>query len=303
LAALGLNAAWQVVARRRDRLLLRPVLLALLAVAFWGSARSLDNLYYNPAYARADYRGIAATIAAADHPNAGILLDAPNQWEVFTYYHREGAPVYPLPRGPATADAVAAELGTIADRHDRLYAIFWGEGEQDPQRLVESWLDTHTFKTTETWVGDVRFVTYAVPRAPVGTMETALDVTFGDTIILRGYTLRGATAAPGDIVQVTLFWETTAPLTTRYKVFLHLLDAGGALVTQRDAEPGGNMALTTGWEPGKTVVDNHGILIPPDAPPGRYQLRLGLYPIGDPAARLPLADGRDALDLAPVTVR
>jgi hypothetical protein len=275
----------------------------LLTIPFWGGARSLDNLYNDPAYARADYRGIAATIAAAGFPNAGIILDAPNQWEVFTYYHRAGAPVYPLPHGHATADTVAADLRAIAARHDRLYALFWGEGEQDPQRLVESWLDAHTFKTTETWVGDVRFVTYAVPRAPVGTMETPLGVSFGDTILLRGYTLRGATVSPGDIVQVTLFWETTAPLATRYKVFLHLLDAGGALVAQRDAEPGGNMAVTTGWTPGDVVVDNHGILVPADAPPGRYQLRLGLYPLGDPAARLPLADGSDTLELATVTVR
>ena len=206
--------------------------LALVAVAvsaLLGTGEALANLYTDPAYARADYRGMAARIAAEAHPNAGIILDAPNQWEVFTYYHREGAPVYPLPRGGPDAAAIAAELEEIAARHDRLYVLFWGEAERDPERLVERWLDAHAFKATDEWVGDVRFVVYAVPPEPTTTMETAADVRFGKAIRLRGYTLRGEEVRPGDIVQVTLFWETDQQLEQRYKVFLHLLDQQGQL--------------------------------------------------------------------------
>ena len=280
--------------------------LALLAVAvsaLLGTGEALANLYTDPAYARADYRGMAARIAAEAHPNAGIILDAPNQWEVFTYYHREGAPVYPLPRGGPDAAAIAAELEEIAARHDRLYVLFWGEAERDPERLVERWLDAHAFKATDEWVGDVRFVVYAVPPEATAAMETAADVRFGEAIRLRGYTLRGQEVRPGDIVQVTLFWETDRRLEQRYKVFLHLLDQQGQLVAQRDSEPGGGLALTTTWEPGEPVVDNHGVLVPPALAPGEYLLMLGLYDIADPNSRLPLADGTDAYLLATITVR
>jgi 4-amino-4-deoxy-L-arabinose transferase-like glycosyltransferase len=280
---------------------------ALIALVLLGSGQALSNLYFDPAYARADYRAMAARIAAEAHANAGIILNAANQWEVFTYYHRDGAPVYPLPRGVPDAALIAAELEEITARHDQLYAIFWGEAERDPERLVERWLDAHAFKATDEWVGDVRFVVYAVPPEPAMEMERPASVQFGEAITLRGYTLRGEQVQPGDIVQVTLFWETAEPLAQRHKVFLHLVDEAGTPLAQRDSEPGGGLALTTTWQPGVVVVDNHGVLVPPALAPGSYRLMLGLYDLADPNSRLPvragLDTGQDAYLLATITVR
>lgn len=281
----------------------RLLALALVVAFVGGSGLALANLYTNPAYARADYRGMAARIATAGRPNAGIILNAANQWEVFTYYHRDGAPVYPIPRGAPDPDAIAAELAEIAGRHDHLYAIFWGEAERDPERLVERWLDAHAYKATDEWVGDVRFVVYAVPGEAAMEMETPAGATFGEQITLLGYTLRGEQRAPGDIIEVTLFWEAAQPLAERYKVFLHLVEDAGVPVAQRDSEPGGGLALTTTWQPGETVIDNHGVLVPPGTAPGEYRLLLGLYPFADPARRLPLAGGEDSYLLATITVR
>lgn len=289
----------------RGRWRLPSVLLALALVSLLvgGSGLALARFYYEPAYARADYRAMAGRIATADHPDAGIILNAANQWEVFTYYHREGAPVYPIPRGLPDAAAIAAELETIAAGHERLYAIFWGEAERDPERLVERWLDANAFKATDEWVSDVRFVVYAVPQEPAATLETTAGVQLGDAITLLGYTLRGEEIAPGDIVQVTLFWETAQVLPERYKVFLHLVDEAGVPVAQRDSEPGGGLALTTTWLPGEEVVDNHGVLVPLGLAPGEYRLLLGLYELAEPGRRLPLPSGDDDYLLATVTVR
>ena len=98
---------------------------------------------------------------------------------------------------------------------------------------------------------------------------------------------------------------TAVPLQNRYKVFLHLLDENGTLVSQRDSEPGGGLALTTTWQPGTVVLDNHGLLLPSELPSGRYQLLLGLYDLANPANRLPITtpDGvTDAYLLATITV-
>lgn len=292
---------------------LRAAIGLLLVLVLWGSARSLQNLYFEPAFARADYRGIAARIDREAHPDAGVILNAANQWEVFTYYHRDGAPVYPLPRGQPDAQRIENELEQITARHDRLYALFWGEAERDPQRLVERWLDAHAFKAREEWVGDVRFVTYAVPPEPATAPDARADAVFGDHITLTGYTVRPTDIAPGDIVQVTLFWQTSQALETRYKVFLHLTpEQGGPPLAQRDAEPGGNLAPTTTWQTQETVIDNHGLLIPGDVAPGRYHLTVGLYPLDEPTARLPVSwtpqgqDVRESGDTYPlpnITVR
>ncbi len=267
--------------------------LQLLAGVFllvlpWGMVQSLQNMYDDPAYARADYRAMANRILAEDHPHAGIILNAANQWEAFTYYYPDTGNVYPLPQGRSrpNPDEIDAALSAISAQHDRLYAIFWGEAQRDPERLIERWLDAHAFKATENWYGDVRFVTYAVPSAPAPEMETAVNLPFGESITLNGYTLGQTSLQPGDIVEVTLFWQTAVLLQNRYKVFLHLLNEDGNLVSQRDSEPGGGLALTTTWQPGEVVLDNHGLLIPSDLPPGSYRLVLGLYDLANPANRL-----------------
>ncbi|HSM55557.1 MAG TPA: glycosyltransferase family 39 protein [Candidatus Sulfomarinibacteraceae bacterium] len=289
LLAAGVVAAWRIASvAGRGRVAVRFVALALVLLVVHSSARALQDLYFDPAYARADYRGIAQRIAGAGHPNAGIVLNAANQWEVFTYYHRQGAPVYPIPRGQPQAGEIAGELSQIAVRHDRIYALYWGEAERDPQRLVENWLDRHAFKATEEWVGDVRFVTYAAPPEPGMEMQQPAGATFGRAVALDGYTLGQTELAPGDIAQVTLLWRAAVPIEVRYKVFLHLLDGEGRLVAQRDAEPGGGALLTTGWQPGQRVIDNHGLFVPLQTAPGNYDLYLGLYPLDDPAARLPV---------------
>ncbi|MBK7894205.1 MAG: hypothetical protein IPJ90_04815 [Anaerolineaceae bacterium] len=284
--AIWLGAAFTETNQRGFRLLAGVLLLVLP----WGMIQSLQNMHSDPAYARADYRAMAQRILAEDHPNAGVILNAANQWEAFTYYFPDDGNVYPLPEGRSrpTPEAVDAALSQIAAQHDRLYAIFWGEAQRDPERLIERWLDAHAFKATDEWVGDVRFVTYAIPSAPATEMETAVSLPFGENIRLNGYTLGETALRPGDIVEVTLFWETAVPLQNRYKVFLHLLDANGNLVSQRDSEPGGGLALTPTWQPGAVVLDNHGLLLPSDLPPGSYQLRLGLYDLANPANRLPI---------------
>lgn len=282
-----------------------PAVAAGLTVAVLaGSLLSLGNLYYDPTFARADYRGMATRIAAEDHPNAGILLVAPNQWEAFTYYHREGAPVYPLPRGRPDPAIVEPELARIAAAHDRLYVLYWGEAQRDPERVIERWLDANTFKASEEWVGDVRFAVYATGRGAPATL-TPSGATFagldGETIALREFAVWPAVARPGDVVQARLVWSADRTPTRPYKVFLHLLDGAGNVVAQRDGEPGGGARPTTSWAPGERVTDNHGVLLPPDLPPGAYTLRLGLYDAFDPGAR-PAVDGEDGLGVGTITI-
>ncbi|MBE7531009.1 MAG: hypothetical protein HND44_03725 [Chloroflexi bacterium] len=293
-------------ARQRSIRIILPILL-MVALTL-GAFSSLRNLYTNPAYARADYRSIAARILADDYPGAGIILNAPNQWEVFTYYYPDDTAVYPLPEGRSrpTPEAVDAALTAITAQHDRLYAVFWGEAQRDPERLIERWLDAHAFKARDEWVGDVRFVVYAVSPEPANKMDTAVQIPFGDAITLVGYTLNKTDRRPGDIVLVTLFWQTAVSLDQRYKVFLHLIGPDGQLAAQRDSEPGGGLNLTTIWPPGETIIDNHGLLLPANLPPGQYTLLLGLYDIADPTARLPVltpTGETDAFPLAEITVR
>jgi hypothetical protein len=277
--------------------------LLLTAAVLIGSGLSLSNMFNDPVYARADYRGMAARIAAEGHPNAAVILNAPNQWEVFTYYHRDGAPVYPLPRGQPDPALLDPALADIAATYDRLYVLFWGDAQRDPERIVERWLDVHTFKTDEQWVGDVRFVTYAVPPAdpvPPTPAGFEFDTGTGEPIVLAAYAVQPTTGRPGDVVAVQLLWSAASDIPQAYKVFVHLIDDSGRPLVQRDSEPAGGSRPTTTWQPGETIIDNHGLLLPPGLAPGAYRLVVGLYDPADPMQRLPVTVDGTVKDTAPL---
>lgn len=267
-------------------------------------------MYFDPAYARADYRGIVDRIKKDNQPDAAIILNAANQWEVFTYYYDESADgastVLPIPRGYPRAEFIYEELQEVTSKNHRIYALFWGEAERDPERLVERWLDENAFKAQDEWVGDVRFVTYAVePDSTVGSIEE-LNLVFGDQIHLQSVSLGPRELFPGDIVPITFHWLTETELEKRYKVFLHLVDEIGQIAAQRDSEPGGGRAITSTWIPGEIIKDNHGILLPDDLSPGVYSLLIGLYDIADPTNRLIIQSEtgeHDTFPLAKITIK
>jgi hypothetical protein len=302
LAGSGFVWSWQSSASRNLRRIRQALAILLVGLVLWGTAQALYNMYFDPGYARADYRAIAAQIAEEAHPNAAVILNAANQWEVFTYYHQEGAPVFPIPTGFPEPAGIDAELSEIAGRYDRIYALYWGEGLRDPQRLVERWLDDHTFKARDVWFGDVRFVTYAVPAENPGEVETPVNLQFGETISLLGFSLPSDVLEPGEILQLSLFWQIDQEIDERYKVFLHLVDENGQIVAQQDSEPGGNLTPTNIWQPGQVIVDNHGLFIPAETAPGTYTLLLGLYDFADPSNRLPIDTGGVPSDSWPVAL-
>jgi mannosyltransferase len=273
----------------------RIVLVALLAIL---TLPSLVNFYFDPAYARDDYRQIAADIAAIAGPGDAVILNAPNQWEVFTYYYPD-QDVYPAPYRPAPGE-VDAFLSPLVERYRRFFVLYWGDAEADPQRLVETRLASQTYKTSDRWYGRVRLAVYGAAQLPEEP-QVALDACFGASIHLRGYGLTDAWFAPGDILPVTLFWEAEAPITERYKVTVQLLDGEGQLIAQHDGEPGDGLIPTVIWEPGRSLADRHGIPLPHDLPAGRYRLIVGVYHVTT-GERLPVFGG-DHVALCDVVVR
>lgn len=261
----------------------------------------LNPLYHDTTYRRDDYRAIVEVITMRARPGDAIILSAPNQEEVFGYYYDGDLPVYALPRGLGGDDAATLdELNAIIDQHSRIFAVLWGTSERDPNNIVEGTLDAQTFEADDTWYGDVRLARYASPAVFPAAQESGAH--FGDAITLQSYTISAQRVAPGDVLQLQLIWTTSQVLTTRYKIFVHLVNPEGIIVAQRDAEPGGNQAITTTWTPGQPVTDNHALIIPGDLSPAHYSLIIGVYNLENSLDRLALPDGADTLQLAQITV-
>jgi hypothetical protein len=98
---------------------------------------------------------------------------------------------------------------------------------------------------------------------------------------------------PGDTLRLTITWQATLPFNRDLKLFVHLLDSSGQIIAQVDplagagAGPEGTDYFTSHWDPGKIILDDVAVTIPPAAPPGPYRLAFGLYD-GDTLERLPV---------------
>ena len=124
-----------------------------------------------------------------------------------------------------------------------------------------------------------------VLAAPALPVLTPVDVNLGDKIGLAGY----AFARQDDGVDVRLLWLGRAPMEESYKVFIHVIDDQGRLLAQTDSRPQGYASNTNRWIPGQVTYDRFKVPLPPDTPPGRYQVRVGLYNEAD-GQRLPVLD-------------
>lgn len=286
-------------ASRLSAWLSRLIVLGVTVAGLLPTLPSLQNLYFDPAYARDDYRSLAGRIQSEAPPNTAIVLDAPNQWEVFTYYYSNTPDVYPLPNAHTEWT-----LETILDRYNWVYALFWGDAEQDPTHNVERALNDRAFRLSAEWIGGIRLVRLFIASEPVEPVPGISGARFGDSIMLMEAAVTGDTLRPGEPLGVALVWQTQVALDTHYKVFVHLYAPDGTLAAQHDGEPGGDLAPTTIWQPGEGVIDRHGLLIPSDLLPGTYQLVVGLYQ--ETGERLPvIVDNEvigDTLTLADIRV-
>ncbi len=284
---------------------LGAVAWVLIALSFITatSAASLTRYYDDPNVARDDYRGMSQFIVATAQPTDAIVLTAPGQSEVFSYYYKGDLPIYPLPRQrPLDPVQTQSDLDALL-AHQKIYVLYWAAAEADPQSIIEHWLDQRGYKTLDQWHGNVRLAVYVMPeRRAADEIVDALDIRLGDQISLVGYLGWNLSPAAGEVTQLQLIWRADQTPARPYKVFLQLLDPRDQVIAQRDAQPSGESRPTTTWQPGEMVLDNHGLLIPPGTPPGSYRRIVGMYD-AETLDRLQLSDGSDFISLPPINVQ
>jgi hypothetical protein len=129
----------------------------------------------------------------------------------------------------------------------------------------------------------------------------------GGAITLLGYDLQ----SEAGLLSLTLYWRCDARLPADYTTFVHVRRRDGKSsvpAAQMDRPPAEGAYPTSLWDPGEVIRDVVRIPIPPQVPPGDYEIAAGLYQFGT-GVRLPVADAAgnrpadDAIVLTTIAVR
>ncbi|HNT76599.1 MAG TPA: hypothetical protein PKH77_16430 [Anaerolineae bacterium] len=118
-------------------------------------------------------------------------------------------------------------------------------------------------------------------------------VMFADTIALAGYHWR----TEGALLELALEWDVLRAPGADYKLFVHLLDADGALVGQYDAIPCAWACPTSGWQAGQRIHDTATLRLW-NLPAGDYRLAVGWYR-PETGERLPATGVEDGYVILP----
>jgi len=123
-------------------------------------------------------------------------------------------------------------------------------------------------------------------------------------IQLVGYDINGRQFAAGEDIIFRHYWAAERPTESIHQVYNHLINEDGEIAAQVDYVPlWDDRRPTTTWDdPDEILLGREFVLsLPPDLPPGRYQLISGLY---DPVTwqRLPSPDGIDHIHIADISV-
>ena len=101
-----------------------------------------------------------------------------------------------------------------------------------------------------------------------------MRVNLDDQIELIGYSLNRRAASPDESIFLTLYWRAKAKMPADYTVFTHVLQPPETIWAQQDKQL---QPLSSSWSIGQVVSDTYELKIKPDAPPGVYEVEVGVY--------------------------
>ncbi|MBE7470376.1 MAG: hypothetical protein HS114_14690 [Anaerolineales bacterium] len=112
--------------------------------------------------------------------------------------------------------------------------------------------------------------------------QTEVNQPFGDApnVTLLGYDLEGDNCQPSTVncqLSIKLYWRSESLLPVDYTTFVHLRNATGETVAQKDQPPLNGAYPTSLWDPGEIIADTITIPLPAELPAGQYALVIGMY--------------------------
>ena len=296
LCALGAWSLWQG-AVRVERQWLKAMVVLLLAAGLVLSGLSTARAYYLT-WGQSPDLFYAYDVGLTEV--AGYVNTLPAEQDVYlTPTSRKHFSLAYLVRRPfGSFDGRAGLVFAPPDR-DAMVVVLLREDSDTLPALQQMRPDGSVAWTLTDGFGRPYAAAYHLPALagepePFPLPDHPLEAIIGGAVRLLGYSVEPEAVAPGDSLNLILYWQALAPLDDDYTVFAHLLggynpSTSGPLWAGHDAQPDQGHYPTTAWRAGEVILDVHPLVVPADAPPGQYQLEAGLYLLST-MARLPATD-------------
>ncbi len=104
--------------------------------------------------------------------------------------------------------------------------------------------------------------------------EVMLETILGDQIKLLGFDLNSTLQTQN--LTLVLYWQALKTINTDYTVFVHVRNAAGEVVAQKDSPPAGGAYPTRLWDAGEIIRDEVSVPLEHLAP-GEYEVVVGMY--------------------------
>ena len=275
------------VRRQMSRLtfdVLRFTFCAILLLITLIAGFSLNNNYHRAAFARDDYRGVAAAIRRHSAADETLVLNAWWQDSMFDYYDPGPLAQYGVPEKgqlPAKTRTEAA-IAAVAERHPAIWLCLYGSTAGDPDNVVEKWLNHHCTRVWSGWFGQVRLLRYLTPGPPNATPAHPAGSRH-EGLVLLGLDAP-TTVEAGANIPIDLYWQAQGRIRADYSAALRLVDAQGRVWSWQDGAPLAGFYPTSTWPKGEQVRDRRLLPVPWGTPPGEYAVAWQVYALGQPPA-------------------
>lgn len=112
----------------------------------------------------------------------------------------------------------------------------------------------------------------AVARVP-----NRVDIVYDDKIKLLGYDVSTRRVAPGDAIELILYWQALTTMDEDYSLGISVVDAQQRVIGARNSYPGHGMLPTRLWYAGQAIRDVYWLPINADASAGVAQIQIAVY--------------------------
>ena len=251
-----------------------------------GYASAWQSMYFDPAFANDDTRGLAQYISETATPDDLVLIDVPFP---LGYYYRGSVPAHYLFVDLYTT---ADKLTQLAQNKKRIYWIQWYKSDTDPHGYVAWLLGKYAAYAGEkglrgynvTWYDLSRVTQFALAPQP-----QSASAILGEQIQLTGFAFGGSLTKENLVVDsprlgmgakpwVVLWWRNVQPIRAEYKVSVVLRDANDNTVAQDDRVMFNDRHFKTPlWSAQDTSINVYMPEYDGDIKPGEYTIKVIIY--------------------------